>query len=160
MHSRVLIIITRSALNKCEDTTRHNSNEEHAACRRRTVICPYSIRLELSWLLSVFQRVLVGLKYTLLHELLWIGPVLQTLLEAVSLHMVFKLSLLLLQGRCGIRRWEDVSLNKIIAVRAGIEALLEIVGCTLTFKLESFGLEGADIWSTEDTCSTGRSRRK
>ena len=107
--------------------------------------------MKLYWLLDVFQRVLVGLKDTLLHKLLWIRPVLQAFLEAVSPHVVFELSLLLLQGRRGIRRWEDISLNKIIAVRPSIEAFLEVVGCALSFKLKGFGLEGADISSTGDT---------
>lgn len=70
---------------------------------------------------------------------------LQPLLKAISPHVVFELPLLLLQGRCSIRGWQDVSLDEIIAVGASIEALLEVVGCTLALELKSFGLQGTRV---------------
>lgn len=63
--------------------------------------------------------------------------------------MVFELPLLLLQGRCSVRSWQNVSLNEIVTVRAGIEALLQVVGRALAFELESFGLKGPVIRSAE-----------
>lgn len=56
---------------------------------------------------------------------------------------MFKLPLLLLQGGCSIRCWQDVSLDKIVTVRAGVEAFSKVVGCALAFKFKSFGLKGA-----------------
>lgn len=70
--------------------------------------------------------------------------------------MVFELPLLLLQGRCGIRGWKDVSLDKVFAVRTGIEALLKVIGRTLALELEGFGLEGTETWSAESASSTER----
>jgi hypothetical protein len=66
--------------------------------------------------------------------------------------VVFELPLLLLQGRCSVRGWQDVSLDEIVTVRTGIEAFPKVVGCALAFELESFGLEGAVTWSAEGTC--------
>jgi hypothetical protein len=56
-----------------------------------------------------------------------------------------------LQGWRSIRGWQDVSLDEIIAVRAGIEALLEVVGCTLALELKSFGLQSTGMRSAECT---------
>lgn len=55
---------------------------------------------------------------------------------------MFKLPLLLLQCRCSVRGWQNVSLDEIVTVRAGIEAFLEVVGRALAFEFESLGLEG------------------
>lgn len=73
--------------------------------------------------------------------------------------MVFELPLLLLQGRRGIRGWEDVSLDEIVAVRTGVEALLEVVSCTLALEFESFGLKGTGTWLAEAACSIRRMQR-
>lgn len=66
--------------------------------------------------------------------------------------MVFELPLFLLQGRCSGRGWQDVSLNKVVTVRTGIETFLKVVGRALAFELESFGLEGTVTWSAEGEC--------
>jgi hypothetical protein len=65
--------------------------------------------------------------------------------------VMLELPLLLLQGRCSVRGRQDVSLNEVVTVRAGIEAFLKVVGRALAFELESFGLEGAVTWLAEGT---------
>jgi hypothetical protein len=100
--------------------------------------------------LSILQRVLIGLKNAFLDQLFWIRSALQALLEAVGPHVVFELSLLLLQGRRGVGRGQNVPLDKVFALRTGIEALPKVISCTLALELESSSLEGPKTWSAED----------
>lgn len=81
--------------------------------------------------LILLQRILVALQYALLDEFLRLRPALQPLLQTIRAHMQVELALLLLQGRRGGRVGEDVPLNEVIAGRALVEALLEVVGCAL-----------------------------
>jgi hypothetical protein len=48
--------------------------------------------------------------------------------------------LMALQRGGGIRRRQDIALDEVGALGAGIEALFELVGCALAFEFESFGL--------------------
>jgi len=51
-----------------------------------------------------------------------------------------ELPLVSLESRRGCGVWEDVALDEVVASRALVQAFLEVVGCTLAFELESFGL--------------------
>ena len=53
---------------------------------------------------SILNRGFVGIQNAFLDKLFWVRSALQTLLEAVGPHVVFELSLLLLQGRRGVGR--------------------------------------------------------
>jgi len=53
---------------------------------------------------------------------------------------MFELPLLLLQGGCSVRGWQDVSLDEVVTVRAGIEAFPKVIRRALALELESFGL--------------------
>ena len=99
--------------------------------------------------LGILQRVLIGLENALLDQLFWVRSTLQALLEAVGPHVVFELSLLLLQGRRGVGRRQDVSLDEVFALRTGIETLPKVISCTLALELERSSLEGPKTWSAE-----------
>lgn len=68
---------------------------------------------------------------------------LQTLLQAVGPHVHIELLLVTLQRGCGRRLWENVSVDELGTLGAGIEALFEVVGCALALKFEGFGLESS-----------------
>ena len=144
MHTHVHLIHIASSKRR-EGTSCPYIKKSHAACHRRTVICLCVVQSITPKPLDVLQWILISLKDALLDKLLRVRPVLQPLLKAISPHVVFELPLLLLQGRCSIRGWQDVSLDEIIAVGASIEALLEVVGCTLALELKSFGLQGTRV---------------
>lgn len=69
--------------------------------------------------------------------------------------MVFELSLLLLQGRRGVGRGQDVPLDEVFALRTGIKTLPKVIGCTLALELESSSLEGPETWSAEEALDKG-----
>jgi hypothetical protein len=76
---------------------------------------------------------LLALQNTLLNQLFRIRPTLKALLEIIRPHMQIKLPLVSLERRRGRRVGEDVALDKVVASRALIEALLEVVCGTLAF---------------------------
>jgi hypothetical protein len=90
--------------------------------------------------LLFLERVLVLLQNALLHQRLRIRPGLEALLQAIRPHVTLQLLLVALQRGSSARIGEDVALDEGVAVGALGEALLEVVGCTLTLELEGFGL--------------------
>ncbi len=138
-------ISSRTAINDPQHREKHAARYRKAFTRLGTVCARPQ-----SQALRILQRILVLLEDALFHKLLGIWSALKALLKAVSPHVVFELSLLLLQSRCSVRGREDVALNEVFAVRTSIEALLEVVSGALALELEGFGLECSAVWSAED----------
>lgn len=87
-------------------------------------------------------RVLLFLQDALLHKLLGTWPTLETLLQVVSPHVQVELSLVSLERRSSGRVGQNVALDEVVAGRALVQALAEVVCGALAFELQGFGLEG------------------
>lgn len=80
---------------------------------------------------SVLDRSFLSVQNALLHKLFRAWPALQPLLQTIRPHVHVEFLLVSLKSRRSVGSGENVAVNQFGAFGARVEALLEVIGCTL-----------------------------